>query len=132
MVLDPSIFKDYDIRAIVPKDLDEVGIVRLTQAIVNYFKPQSVQLGRDMRLSGDQFHQAMINTFLACGVDVVDLGLIATDMLYFASGTGNEDMNITLSASHNPSEYNGLKMVTKGAIPIRQHWHLCHSRSGFI
>ncbi|MEK7514171.1 MAG: phosphomannomutase/phosphoglucomutase [Patescibacteria group bacterium] len=118
MVLDPSIFKDYDIRGIVPGQLDETGIIRLTQAIVHYFKPRSVQLGHDMRLSSAKFHQAMITTFLVCGVDVVDLGLIATDMLYFASGTGNEDMNITLSASHNPSAYNGLKMVKKGAIPI--------------
>ena len=90
MVLDPSIFKDYDIRGIVPGQLDETGIIRLTQAIVHYFKPRSVQLGHDMRLSSAKFHQAMITTFLVCGVDVVDLGLIATDMLYFASGTGNE------------------------------------------
>lgn len=118
MVLNPTIFKDYDIRAIVPGELDEAGIIRLTQAIVHYFKPKSVQLGRDMRLSGESFHQAMVKTFLTCGVDVVDLGLIATDMLYFASATGNEDLSLTISASHNPSEYNGLKMVTKGAIPV--------------
>lgn len=118
MTLNPKIFKDYDIRAIIPDELDENGITRIAQAIIAYFKPKSIQLGHDMRLSGESLHQAFINAFLADDVNVVDLGLIATDMLYYAAGTYPEDMAITLSASHNPSQYNGLKIVKKGAIPV--------------
>lgn len=118
MTLNPKIFKDYDIRAVVPEELDEAGITRIAQALVAYFKPKSVQIGRDMRLSGASLHQAIIQAFLDCGVNVVDLGLIATDMLYYAAGTYPEDMAITLSASHNPSQYNGLKIVKRNAIPV--------------
>ncbi|MCX6816368.1 MAG: phosphomannomutase/phosphoglucomutase [Candidatus Beckwithbacteria bacterium] len=118
MTLDPSIFKDYDIRALVPSQLDEAGIKRIAQAITAYFKPKSVQIGRDMRLTSPQLHQAFINGFLELGVNVVDLGLIATDMLYYASATCSEDLAITISASHNPPEYNGLKIVKQGAIAV--------------
>jgi len=118
MKLDPAIFRDYDIRAVVPDQLDEQGITRIAQAIIHIFKPKSVQVGHDMRLTSPQFHQAFINTFLQSGVNVVDLGLTATDMGYFAAGTHDEDMVITISASHNPSEFNGLKIVKQGAIAV--------------
>lgn len=118
MVLDPQIFKDYDIRAIVPQQLDEAGMTRLAQAIIAVFKIKSIQIGHDMRISSPSLSQAFIQAFLTAGIDVVDLGLTATDMLYFAAGVYSEDMAINLSASHNPAEYNGLKIVTKGAIPV--------------
>lgn len=118
MALDPQIFKDYDIRAVVPDQLDEAGIKRVAQAIVYYFKPKSVQVGRDMRLTSASLQKALIDTFLTSGVNVVDLGLTATDMIYYASATYSEDLAITVSASHNPPEYNGMKMVKKGAIAV--------------
>jgi len=118
MALDPIIFKDYDIRALVPSQLDAAGIKRIAQAMVKLFQPHSVQIGRDMRLTSVELQQALIAGFLESGVNVVDLGLIATDMLYYASGTYPEDLGITISASHNPPEYNGLKIVKKGAIAI--------------
>jgi phosphomannomutase len=118
MKLDPEIFRDYDIRAIVPEQLDQAGFKRLVQAILFYFKPRSVQLGHDMRLTSPQFREIFIQTCLESGVDVADLGLIATDMLYYAAGTYPEDVAITISASHNPPEYNGLKIVKRGAIAV--------------
>lgn len=117
-VLDPAIFRDYDIRAIVPEQLNSEGIKKIAVAIVNVFSPKSVQLGHDMRVSSAELVAAFKDTLLDLGVDVVDLGLISTDMLYFAAGTYPEDMAITISASHNPPEYNGLKIVKKGAIAV--------------
>jgi len=118
MVIDPSIFRDYDIRAVAGKQLDVEGVKRIAKAIVKIFKPKSMQVGRDTRITSPEFQKAFIDSVLECGVDVVDLGLVSTDMLYFAAGTYDEDMAVTISASHNPPEYNGMKMVKKGAIAI--------------
>lgn len=118
MTIDPKIFRDYDIRAVVPKQLDEEGLIRIAQSIVHIFKPKSIQVGHDMRVTSPKFRDAFINTVKGIGVDVVDLGLCSTDMLYFASGKYMEDMAINISASHNPPEYNGLKIVKKGAVAV--------------
>jgi phosphomannomutase len=118
MVIDPTIFRDYDIRAIIPSQLDEEGLRRITKAIAQFLKPKSVQVGRDMRVSSPQLHKACIETFRNLGINVIDLGLVSTDMLYFASGTYDEDIAITISASHNPPEYNGMKIVKKGAVAV--------------
>lgn len=117
-MIDPSIFRDYDIRAIIPSQLDQNGVKRIAKAIVKLFSPKTIQVGRDMRISSPEFQKVFIESVIDCGVDVIDLGLISTDMLYFASGKYNEDMSVTLSASHNPPEYNGMKMVKKGAVAI--------------
>lgn len=116
--LNPKIFRDYDIRAIYPDDLNEEGIKQIARAIIKIFSPKKVQIGRDMRVSSPKLHNAFTKEFLNYGVDVVDLGLISTDMLYFTAGKYNEDLAITVSASHNPPEYNGLKLAKKGAIAI--------------
>ena len=119
-MIDPKIFHAYDIRAIIPKELDEEGIAKIAEAVIGVLKPQSVQVGRDMRTTSPMLHKAFVSTFLKYGVNVVDLGLISTDMLYFAAGTYNEDLAINVSASHNPGEYNGLKIVRKGAAPLKE------------
>ena len=118
MVIDPSIFRDYDIRAIAGEQLDAEGVKRIAKAIVKIFSPKTMQVGHDMRVTSPEFYEAFIESVLECGVDVVKLGYVSTDMLYFASGTYDEDMSVTISASHNPAEYNGMKMVKKGAIAI--------------
>jgi phosphomannomutase len=118
MIIDPSIFRDYDIRAIANQQLDEDGVRRIAEAIVKFFKPKSIQVGRDMRVTSPVFQKAFIETMLDCGVNVTDLGFVSTDMLYFASGIYPEDMALTISASHNPPEFNGMKMVKRGAIAI--------------
>lgn len=118
MTIDPTIFRDYDIRAVVPEQLDEEGVVKIAKAVIKRFKPRSIQIGRDMRTTSPAFHKAFVKTFIENGVNVVDLGLTSTDMLYFAAGKYKEDMAINISASHNPKEYNGMKMVKKGAVAI--------------
>lgn len=118
MIIDPSIFRDYDIRAVANQQLDEDGVKRIAEAVVKFFRPQSIQVGHDMRVTSPNFQKAFIETMLDCGVNVTDLGLVSTDMLYFAAGTYPEDMALTISASHNPPEYNGMKMVKKGAVAV--------------
>ena len=118
MTLNPNVFRDYDIRAVVPIELDEEGIKRLALALVYHFKPKSVAVGRDMRLTSPQLSKAFINTLLDAGVNVVDLGLIATDMLYYSAGAYREDLCVTISASHNPPQYNGAKIVKRGAVAV--------------
>lgn len=118
MKIDPSIFRDYDIRAVIPNQLDEKGAARITEALIHSFKPKSVQIGRDMRVSSPTLHKVVVDTFLTAGVDVFDLGLTSTDMLYFVAGSFSEDLSINISASHNPPEYNGLKIVKRGAIAV--------------
>lgn len=117
-VIDPAVFRDYDIRGTVPEQLNDEGIRYIAAAIVNVLKPSSVQIGHDMRVSSPELFAALKETFLNLGINVVDLGLISTDMLYFAAGKYNEDLALTISASHNPSEYNGIKLVKKGAVSI--------------
>ncbi|MCX6703979.1 MAG: phosphomannomutase/phosphoglucomutase, partial [Candidatus Woesebacteria bacterium] len=118
MIIDASIFRDYDIRAVAGKQLDEEGVARIAKAIFQVFSPKSIQVGHDMRITSPVFHKIFIDTMLELGVNVTDLGLVSTDMLYFASGTYPEDFALTISASHNPPEYNGMKMVKKGAIAV--------------
>ena len=67
MVIDPAIFRDYDIRAVVPDQLDEEGIRRIAQAIVYRFNPSSIQVGRDMRVSSPTLHRAFIDALVDCG-----------------------------------------------------------------
>lgn len=118
MIINPLIFRDYDIRAVAGKDIDEEGVARIAKAIFQVFKPKSIQVGHDMRITSPVYQKVFIDTMLSLGVDVTDLGLVSTDMLYFASGTYPEDFALTISASHNPPEYNGMKMVKKGAIAV--------------
>lgn len=120
LIIDPSIFRDYDIRAVAGKQLNEEGLVRITQAIIKLFNPKTVQIGHDMRVTSPSFHKLVVETFINSGVDVYDLGLLSTDMLFFAAGIYDEDLSITISASHNPPEYNGIKMAKKGAQPVNE------------
>ena len=118
MIINPSIFRDYDIRAVAEKELDGEGVARIAKAIFAFFKLKSIQVGHDMRTTSPAYQKIFIDTMINLGVDVIDLGLVSTDMLYFASGTYPEDFALTISASHNPPEYNGMKMVKRGAIAV--------------
>ncbi len=118
MNINPKIFKDYDIRGVVPKDLDEEGAVRIGRSLAKLFAPKKVAVGHDMRISADKIAGGLIEGLIKSGVDVVDLGLISTDMAYFAAGKYDYDLAVAVSASHNPPEYNGFKIVKKGAIAV--------------
>ncbi len=104
-------FRAYDIRGVYPTDLDEEAYYRVAKAYTYLFHPKEMVVGRDARISSPQLSKSLISGFLDAGVDVVDIGGITTDMLYFAVGAYDYSGGIVVSASHNPKEYNGMKMV---------------------
>jgi phosphomannomutase len=117
-MLDPKAFKAYDIRGIYPEELDEDGAYAVGRAYVQQFEPKRMAVGRDMRLSSPQMAEALIRGCSDEGAQVLDLGLIGTEMLYFAVGSLGLDGGITVTASHNPKEYTGMKVVRRGALPV--------------
>jgi len=112
-----QVFKAYDIRGLVPQQLDEDLCRRVGQAFAVFCGAQSVLVARDMRPSGLALARAFTEGVLAAGVDVVDLGLASTDELYFASGYFDSP-GAMFTASHNPASYNGIKLCRSGARPV--------------
>ena len=111
------IFKAYDVRGVVPDDLDADLVRDIGAAFAAWSKAPSIVVGRDCRLSSPELAAAIADGATSQGVNVVDLGLASTDLLYFASGS--LDMpGIMLTASHNPKQYNGLKFCLAGAKPV--------------
>ena len=118
LVLDPKVFKAYDVRGIYPVELDEEGAFAIALAYVEQFEPQAIAVGRDMRLSSPSMAKAVIEGATDGGADVVDVGLVGTEMVYFAVGELGLDGGIMVTASHNPKEYTGMKIVRRGALPV--------------
>ncbi len=131
MDLSEKIFKAYDIRGTYPLQFNEQNIKFIVQAIFDFINadnargiPLKIALGRDMRLSSPQLFEVAKQTLIERGADVVDIGLVSTPTLYFAVRFYNCDGGIQISASHNPKDYNGLKMVKNapsGLIKIGQN-----------
>jgi len=117
-MLDPKVFKAYDVRGIHPTEIDAEGAYAIGRAFVEQFEPKRIAAGRDMRLSSPEMAAAAIRGASAAGADVVDLGMIGTEMLYFAVGELGLDGGFTVTASHNPKEYTGMKIVRRGAFPV--------------
>jgi phosphomannomutase len=116
MQLSPSIFKAYDIRGIVPSTLTEEVAEALGRAFGTAARREGekvVAVGRDGRLSGPSLSAALVRGLVASGVDVIDVGMVTTPMLYFAANT-LASSGIQVTGSHNPKDYNGFKMVLKG------------------
>jgi len=119
MAFDQStIFKAYDIRGTVPDQLDADLAYKVGRALVLFLQPEHVAVGHDMRVSGASLAAAMINGIRDQGADVIDLGLVSSDALYFAVGQYGYDAGVMITASHNPAEYNGIKMCRQEARPI--------------
>jgi phosphomannomutase len=118
MTLDPKVFKAYDVRGLYPTELDEEGAYSIGRAYVEHFEPSSIAVGRDMRLSSPSMTEAAIRGASDAGASVVDVGMIGTEMLYYAVGAHSLDGGITVTASHNPKEYTGMKIVRRGALPV--------------
>jgi len=116
--IDTSIFKDYDIRGIYPSQINGKTCIAIAYAIVRQFHPKTIAICRDMRLSGDEIRNAFVDVFISLGIDVFDAGIVGTEIQYFIAGTRNYDLVIMISASHNPPEYNGFKLVQKGPVAI--------------
>src|SRR6476646_12224586 len=111
MNLNPDIFKAYDVRGVYPGEINEDVARAIGAAFVAYLKAKRIALGRDMRLSSPSLAAAFVDGATSQGADVVDYGMIPTDMLYFAVATDGPDEGVEVPASHNPMPYNGLKMV---------------------
>lgn len=118
MPVDTSIFKDYDVRGTYPNQLNGEVATQIAHAIVRHFQPKTLAIVRDMRLSGQELRDAMVNVFTTLGVQVYDAGLGGTEMAYFIAGTKPYDLVLMISASHNPPEYNGLKVVKRGPVAV--------------
>src|SRR3954465_11472650 len=118
MKLNPDIFKAYDVRGIYPGEVNEEAARGIGAAFVAYLKAKRIAVGRDMRLSSPALAAAFIDGAAAQGADVVDYGMIPTDMLYFAVARDGHDGGVQVTASHNPKQYNGMKMVRKEAFPL--------------
>jgi len=117
-VLDPKVFKAYDVRGIHPTELDEDGAYSVGRAFVEEFEPRSIAVGRDMRLAAPAMTKALIEGAADGGADVLDLGMVGTEMVYYAVGELGLDGGVCVTASHNPKEYTGMKIVRQGALPV--------------
>lgn len=116
--MNPDIFRAYDIRGILSVDFEPKDFYRIACAFANRFQPQTVALGHDVRESSPELWRVTAEGLQDSGVDVLDLGQISTDMLYFAVVHYQTDGGIIISASHNPVVYNGMKLVRQHAIPL--------------
>ncbi len=118
-MVDQKIFKAYDIRGIYPTQINEGAMEHIVRGIYSFLatdlgkKKISIVLGRDMRISSPALAEIARETFKKCGAEVIDLGLIATPTLYFTVKKYDYDAGIQISASHNPKEYNGVKIVRR-------------------
>lgn len=118
MPINPKIVKAYDIRGVYPTELDEAQARDLGRALVEHLKCRQVVIGRDMRTSSETLFNALAEGVTMQGADVVDIGLVSTDALYFAVGKYGYDAGVMITASHNPKQYNGLKICKKDAVPL--------------
>lgn len=115
---DLTCFKAYDIRGKLGKELNEDIAYRIGRAYGEYLKAKTVVVGSDVRLTSESLKLALASGLQDAGVDVVDIGLTGTEEIYFATFYLNVDGGIEVTASHNPIDYNGMKLVREGAKPI--------------
>jgi phosphomannomutase len=118
MSINPAIFKAYDVRGLYPQEVNEDAARLIGRGFVAYLNARRIAVSRDMRLSSPSMAAAFIDGALEQGADVVDYGLMGTDMLYYAVARDGHDGGVQITASHNPKEYNGIKMVRKEAFPL--------------
>ena len=116
--MNTDIFKAYDIRGIYPTEIDEETVYRIGVATVAELNAQKLAVGRDARQSGPSLHKALIDGITDAGCDVIDLDMVTTPMLYFASHALNVDGAVSVTASHNPGQYNGIKICRRDAQPV--------------
>ena len=111
-------FKAYDIRGRVPDELNEEIFYRIARAYAEFLKPSKVIIGRDIRLSSGAFSSELARGLTDAGVDVFDIGLCGTEEVYFSTFHNNMDGGVMVTASHNPMDYNGMKLVREDSKPI--------------
>ncbi len=118
MKFNESIFKAYDIRGTYPDQINEDIAYAIGLGTSNLLNSRNAVVARDMRLSSDKLAEALIRGFIDGGTNVTDIGLISTDGLYFAVGKYGYDCGVMITASHNPAQYNGMKICERDAIPL--------------
>lgn len=117
-MLNLSIFKTYDIRGVYPNELNEDTAYQIGRAFADFIPGQQIAVGRDMRVSSPALSDALIRGIVDQGKTAIDVGLISTDMIYFAVGQYGYDGGVMITASHNPGNYNGFKFCRELAKPI--------------
>jgi len=115
-----KIFKAYDIRGLYPDQINEDTTYKIGRSFVNFLKAKEVLVGRDMRLSSKDLFDSLTRGITDQGADVLDLGEISTDALYFASGELSRPA-IMITASHLSSKHNGFKLCREDAVPISKY-----------
>jgi phosphomannomutase len=118
MDITPAIFKAYDVRGLYPSEINEDVVRAIGRGFVAYLKARRVGVSRDMRLSSPALAAAFIDGARTQGADVVDYGMLGTDQLYFGVASDGLDGGAQITASHNPKQYNGIKMVRAEALPL--------------
>src|SRR5437016_2521717 len=111
-------FKAYDVRGVVPTELNEEIAYDIGRAYADQTGAKCVCIGYDIRLSGPSLYKSLARGLNEAGVDVVHLGVVGTEMVYFATAFYHYDGGVMITASHNPPEYNGMKMVREESRPI--------------
>ncbi len=118
MTINTSIFKAYDVRGLYPSEVNEDAARLIGRGFVSYLGANRIAVSRDMRLSSPSVAAAFIEGAREQGCDVVDYGMLATDMMYFAVARDGHDGGAQITASHNPKQYNGIKLVRREAFPL--------------
>ena len=113
-----NIFKAYDVRGVYPSEINEDVSNTIARAFVAYLKANRIAVSRDMRVSSSSLAEAFIDGARSQGANVVDHGMMSTDMLYYSVAKGHYDGGAQITASHNPKQYNGLKLVREAAHPL--------------
>jgi len=116
--INPEIFKAYDIRGIYPGEINKDVAYNIGRALVMFTQAKKIAVGNDMRVSSPEIEEGLINGITDQGADVVKIGLVSTPILYFSSWNLPIDAAVIITASHNPAEYNGMKLCFKNAVPI--------------
>ena len=111
-------FKAYDIRGRVPDQLNPELAYKIGRAYAQFIRPFTVVVGRDVRLSSSELSRSLSEGLNDGGADVIDIGLCGTEEVYFQTFHRGVDGGIMVTASHNPADYNGLKLVREGSRPI--------------
>jgi phosphomannomutase len=121
-MINPAIFKAYDIRGIYPTEIDEQAAYGIGHALIDHFQAKVVAIGRDARSHSPSLFAELARGIIDAGAEVIDLGLLTTPMVYFAAwNIDHASAVISVTASHNPPEYNGLKIALRGAVPVGEN-----------
>ena len=120
VTVDPGIFKAYDVRAVYPTQINGEVARRVGRAFIDYLggAPKRIAVGRDVRLSSPEIAGSFIEGARSEGAEITDIGVVGTDMMYFHVASQDLDGGAIITASHNPKEYNGIKMVRRGALAL--------------